>query len=112
LPILGIGGEMMSRYRAAIFLMLCLPFMRAGAESAGDWQGPQQIWRSVCAYCHTTGVGPVLQGRALDPAYIIGRARHGYRAMPAFKPSEFSDQELESLAKWIHDSKLPEVSGK
>jgi len=93
-------------------LLLCLPFMRAGAESAGQWKSPQQIWRSVCAYCHTTGVGPILQGRALDPAYIVGRARHGFRAMPAFKPSEFSDEELEGLAKWIHDSKSPDTNRK
>ena len=102
----------MNSFRAAIFLLLCLPFMRAGAESAGQWKSPQQIWRSVCAYCHTTGVGPILQGRALDPAYIVGRARHGFRAMPAFKPSEFSDEELEGLAKWIHDSKSPDTSRK
>ena len=102
----------MTSFRAAIFLLLCLPFMRAGAESAGQWKSPQQIWRSVCAYCHTTGVGPILQGRALDPAYIVGRARHGFRAMPAFKPSEFSDEELEGLAKWIHDSKSPDTNRK
>ncbi len=73
-------------------------------QSAGQWSGPEQIYRSACVYCHDTGVAPVLRGRGLDPAYVRDRVRKGFGPMPAFKPSEIDVQELERLGAWLRDS--------
>ncbi|HEY5790057.1 MAG TPA: cytochrome c [Gammaproteobacteria bacterium] len=76
----------------------------AAAQSAGNWADGAAIYRATCHYCHDTGVGPVLKGRALDPAYISARARYGFRAMPAFRHGTLSDDDLARVAQYISSS--------
>lgn len=73
----------------------------------------ERIYRQVCGYCHGHNVAPIIRGRQLDPAAIEYFVRHGNGAMPAFKPTEISNQELAALAKWVSASKAdPEEHGK
>ena len=77
------------------------------AQSAGQWQGPEQIWEASCAYCHGTTHAPELRGRRV-PAEMVRRfIRRGAPGMPAFHFSEISDLELKVLAEWIEMSKTP-----
>ncbi len=78
------------------------------ADAADKWRDETHIYASICHYCHDTGVAPVLMGRQLPVEYIEHRARNGYNAMPAFKPSEMSVTDLKALAQWIHQSPPPE----
>ena len=71
------------------------------AQSAGQWTGPGELYGKVCHYCHDTQVGVPLFGRQLEPAYIKETVRQGKTAMPAFKPSEFTDAELDALIDFI-----------
>jgi mono/diheme cytochrome c family protein len=77
------------------------------AEAAGQWHGPDEMFAKICAFCHLTGVGPELRGRGLGPRFIVEVARGGLRAMPAFRPTEFSDAELDALAAMISRSAAP-----
>lgn len=69
-------------------------------EKSGEF-----VYQAVCQYCHETGVGPELRSRHLPAAYTTHVVRHGSRAMPAFRPTEISDQELERVAVFIERNK-------
>jgi len=74
---------------------------------------PERIYRQVCGYCHGHNVAPIIRGRQLDPAAIEYFVRNGNGAMPAFKPTEISNQELAELAKWVSAAKAdPKEHGK
>jgi mono/diheme cytochrome c family protein len=74
------------------------------AQSAGQWKGPQQIYGTICQYCHLTNVGPVLFGRQLPATYTVALVRSGRNGMPAFRPSEMSNAELLALGQWLEQS--------
>jgi mono/diheme cytochrome c family protein len=74
------------------------------AQSAGQWHDPEEIYGKICQYCHTTGVGPVLEGRQLQPAYVVATVRSGRNGMPSFRPSEISNDELLALGQWLERS--------
>lgn len=74
---------------------------QAHADSSGKWLSGQEAYRKVCAYCHETGVGPVLTGRNLPPEYVSTMVRLGNRAMPAFRPTEINDETLAKVAQLI-----------
>lgn len=94
--------------RATLFGFACLaalaPTGMTLAQSAGQWHGPEEIYGKICQYCHTTGVGPVLEGRQLQPAYVVATVRSGRNGMPSFRPSEISNAELLALGQWIERS--------
>jgi len=77
------------------------------AQATNEWRDAEHLYSSTCKYCHELGVGPVLKGRGagLPVEYIKFRVRRGYNAMPAFKPSEISDKDIEMLGKWLSESK-------
>lgn len=76
-------------------------------------RSPQKVYSVTCGYCHGRNVGPILLGRKLQPDYIRSVARTGPNGMPAFRPTEISDSELEALARWIAGSKAdPKEHGK
>lgn len=79
------------------------------AQSTGQWRGPEQIYATICAYCHDTGVGPALKGSHYPADHIREVVRHGQNGMPAMKPSEFSDAELARLAEML--SQAPAETG-
>lgn len=77
----------------------------AQAQSAGEWRDAEHLYNSSCTFCHDTGVGPTLKGVGWPEEYVEIRVRQGYRAMPAFKPSEISASDIEALAKWLAEQK-------
>lgn len=83
----------------------------SAAQSAGEWKSGRQIMEKVCVYCHSPAVGPavgpVLEGRGLDPAYVMYAVTYGIGEMPAFRPTDFSDRDLKMLADYLRDSKAP-----
>jgi len=81
----------------SIMAALLLPARQAAADAAA----PAAIWASACTYCHDRGVAPPLFGRNLDAALIAAAVRNGLGSMPAFHPSEISDQALAQLAAWV-----------
>jgi mono/diheme cytochrome c family protein len=77
-------------------------------QKLGQPQGqrpPEAIYAKTCGFCHGTNVGPIILGRALPAAIIKQRVRHGQNAMPAFRPTEITNAELDALAKWVSASK-------
>lgn len=81
------------------------------AQAAGQWTGPQQAYAATCAYCHDTEVAPALLGRRLATEYVVLVVQRGQRAMPAFRPTDFTAAELSMLAQWIHASGAPAQAG-
>lgn len=78
----------------------------ANAQAAGQWKDEQQVWQKICSHCHETGIGPIIKGRGLTPAYYIKVVRNGQRAMPAFRASDIDNATLEKLANSLAASKL------
>ena len=78
----------------------------ASAQPANDppARSPQHIYDRTCGYCHGHNVGPLILGRQLPASVIAALVRSGQGAMPAFKPTEITNQELDALAAWIEAS--------
>lgn len=77
------------------------------AQKLGEYQSdraPEVVYAKVCGYCHGKNVGPIILGRNLDTDMIKAVARHGRNGMPAFRPTEVSNAELDALANWISKS--------
>jgi mono/diheme cytochrome c family protein len=84
-----------------------------GSANARPPRAPEKIYATVCGYCHGHNVGPVILGRQLPAEAIEQFVRRGQGAMPAFRQTEISNEELASLAKWIAASKAdPKEHGK
>lgn len=79
----------------------------AQANGDGQWTDGENVYAKVCSHCHEKGIGPVLKGRQLPPAYITSIARHGFRAMPAFRSAFIDDAALQSVAEFISKSPAP-----
>jgi mono/diheme cytochrome c family protein len=76
-------------------------------------RGPDEIYAKTCGYCHGRNVGPVIRGRALPADAVKFIVRNGQNGMPAFRPTEITNSELDKLAKWISVSKAdPQEKGK
>ena len=81
------------------------------AQKLGEVQGerpPEVVYAKVCGYCHGKNVGPIILGRQLPSDSIKLIARSGQNGMPAFRPTEVTNAELDALAKWISASKASE----
>ena len=79
-------------------------------SSSGDAKlatGPEGTYSRTCGYCHGSNVGPVILGLNIAPEAIQAVVRSGMGAMPAFRPTEISDQELAELSQWIAHSLPP-----
>lgn len=76
------------------------------AEPAGypAPRSPEQIYAQTCGYCHGVNVGPVIRGRHLPAAVIKSFVRMGPNAMPAFRETEITNEELDALATWLEQS--------
>lgn len=64
-------------------------------------RAPEYLYRRTCGYCHGHNVAPIIRGRNLPPAVIAAMVRSGQGAMPAFKPTEITETELQALAQWL-----------
>ncbi len=71
------------------------------AESANEWQSGNQIYKNICGHCHEAGVGPKLSGRDLPADYFKTMARNGRAGMPAFRPTELSDKDLDKISAYL-----------
>ncbi|MDQ7747287.1 c-type cytochrome [Hydrogenophaga pseudoflava] len=88
----------------ALSFALCGP---AAAQSAGQWRSAEAIYGKVCARCHETHVAPRLLGRKLPAAYVRQTVLTGMRAMPAFRPTDFSEEELAALGRLVEQQPAP-----
>jgi mono/diheme cytochrome c family protein len=79
----------------------------AQAQSAGHWGTGENIYVKVCSRCHETHVAPRILGRNLPPAYVREVVMHGLRAMPAFRPTDFNEAELQSLTQLVQTYPAP-----
>lgn len=93
----------MKTYRGFALLAVAV-FLQTGQAAAKERSG-ELVYRTICQYCHETGVGPQLRLRQLPAVYTTHVVRHGFRAMPAFRPTEITDQELERVAAFIERNK-------
>jgi mono/diheme cytochrome c family protein len=78
------------------------------AQKLGQVEGeraPEVLYAKTCGYCHGKNIGPVIRGRALTAEAIKRQVRHGQNGMPAFRPTEITNSELDALATWISASK-------
>lgn len=81
-------------------------------EAEPATRAPQTTYAEVCGFCHGRNVGPVIRGRGLPASAIKIFVRTGPNAMPAFRPTEISDAELDALANWLEHSEAdPEEMG-
>lgn len=65
---------------------------------------PEKVYSSTCGYCHGRNIGPILKGRGIPADTVRYMVRHGQGAMPAFRQTEITPQELDALAEWIEKS--------
>lgn len=73
---------------------------------------PEYLYARTCGYCHGHNIAPIIRGRNLAPAVTAAIVRSGMGAMPAFKPTEITDAELEALSQWLSESEAdPEEHG-
>lgn len=93
-------------------LMAGVALLAGGVAFAGqklgqpqDERAPEEVYAKTCGYCHGKNVGPVIRARALPADAIKTIVRHGQNGMPAFRPTEITNSELDRLAAWISASK-------
>lgn len=75
-------------------------------------RAPEYLYERTCGYCHGHNIAPIIRGRGLSPDLVKLFVRTGQGAMPALKPTEITDTELDALAQWISTSEAdPEEHG-
>lgn len=83
-------------------------FMLVCTQAAVAADPPVEVrdptYAKVCSYCHDKGIGPAIVGRQLPAVYIENVVRHGFRAMPSFRPTEIDNAALASVARWVSES--------
>lgn len=74
-----------------------------------NWGSGKNLYESVCRHCHdpAVGVGTIIQGRNLAPAYIQFIVRNGFNAMPSFPASYIDDESIAQVAEYL--ASLPAV---
>ena len=94
--------------RAGLALLLVSGALLQGcgapANANAGPRPPEKIYATTCGYCHGHDVGPIIRGRKLPADAVRDIVRRGQGAMPAFRPTEISPEELTSLADWISAS--------
>lgn len=93
-------------HKTARTVLACVALAAAQAVIAEQHApGPgEHVYTKVCSYCHEAGIGPQIRGRELPPSYIQHVVRYGFRAMPAFRPSEIDEQALAGVVEWVSTS--------
>ena len=101
---------MRTLFASVVGFALIVPSVLWGAQKLGEYQAPRApevVYAQTCGYCHGRNVGPIILGRHLPADYIKMTARNGRNAMPAFRPTEVTNDELDGLATWISTSSTP-----
>lgn len=73
----------------------------ATAQTTTDADKGKRYYEQVCAKCHEVGTGPLLTGRGFPAMTYVLIARHGNRAMPAFRLSDIDDATLQAVADYL-----------
>ena len=91
-----------------------------GAAVADDLSEGQETYRFFCSHCHDGGGGhpgtqmleakkgvekSVIKEQQLPAAYIRTVVRRGLLEMAPFRPTEFDDEALEKLIKYLRSEK-------
>jgi mono/diheme cytochrome c family protein len=104
---------MMKRFLAVVALLLAgTPPVHSGGQSTG-----KEVFNQNCIHCHAPGrehpgtlqLGltrgadrAVLEERTdLTAEYVRHIVRHGIKAMPAFVPSQITDDQLNALTDYL-----------
>lgn len=95
------GALALAGVSGAMLLAAC--GMQAQANTGP--RSPEKIYQTTCGYCHGRNVGPIIKGRELPPESVTYMVRNGIGGMPAFRPTEITNEELDALAVWISESK-------
>ncbi len=88
--------------------------MNANAQATYEVEPrePEYLYDRTCGYCHGHNIAPIIRGRNLPAPVVSAIVRSGMGAMPAFKPTEITDTELDALAQWVSQSEAdPEEHG-
>ena len=88
-----------------VFALVAVAVFLQTGQAAEKKRDGETVYHTVCQYCHETGVGPEIKSRQLAAAYTTYIVRNGFRAMPAFRPTEINDEELERVAAFIESNK-------
>jgi mono/diheme cytochrome c family protein len=100
-----------------LFLIVCLLFgMVASAIHAQEGEG---VYQRHCSWCHDPGMnnpgtqqltktrgeanGILIDRDNLVDIYVKTIVRQGLNAMPAFKPTQITESELDALAAFLAD---------
>ena len=73
-------------------------------STSGDVAAGKQVFEQNCNACHPgggQGAGPALKGKNLSADRITRQVRNGGEGMPAFSPSQISDQQLNNLVQYV-----------
>jgi mono/diheme cytochrome c family protein len=101
---------MRALFVSVVGITLIVPSVLWGAQKLGEYpapRAPEVVYAKTCGYCHGRNVGPIILGRNLPADYVKTMARNGRNAMPAFRPTEVTNGELNGLANWISTSSTP-----
>jgi len=101
---------MRTLFASVVGIALIVPSVLWGAQKLGEYPAPRApavVYAKTCGYCHGRNVGPIILGRHLPADYIKMTARNGRNAMPAFRPTEVTNDELNGLATWISTASTP-----
>ena len=106
----------------ALVSLALLAFASLAARAAdADVEAGKQLFARKCAECHAPGFGhpgtqqlgwtrgeksAVLEQRTdLVPAYIAAIVRNGLFEMPAFRPTEITDEQLKQLGAYLSSAR-------
>lgn len=70
----------------------------------GDLARGQALFFAYCNQCHPGGeggLGPALNNKPAPALAVRMQIRNGFGAMPAFDPHELSDDDVDSIVKYV-----------
>jgi mono/diheme cytochrome c family protein len=102
----------------AELLVVILAIAACGKTQRGEPKAPElrpqtaevarggQLFRKFCYQCHPNGaggLGPAINDKPLPELAIRTQIRKGVGAMPAFDDSWLTDDEVASIAHYVHE---------
>lgn len=95
------GSSCLKACLLATFSVLATPAAPVFGQPNGRWKSGEEVYNKVCAYCHDTGVGPVIKGRTFPPPAYEAFVRNGHLAMPSFRDTEIDQRALQALSEYL-----------
>lgn len=103
---------MMGKTWKTIAIIPVLGMLLSTGASASEPPKMPYVFGMYCIMCHKEKVqiGPIgifdmksKEGNDLHPEFIRNNTRFGYNAMPAFRPSEVSEKEMDDIVSYLKD---------